>query len=144
MKLRPQSHRLRGFPAFTLLETLLAVLVFSLAVVALVEAVNQLGNTTLLRRQEAILQDRMRSLLVEQTRLLWLKPVPTSAVSEEVLQEGGVTYTLNLQPLDLQNYEGQPLTEMLEATIMAVWTEGGRRHEASASTWVYLPLFRPG
>jgi type II secretory pathway pseudopilin PulG len=142
MTSRPRSHRLRG--AFTLLETLLAVLVFSMAVVALVEAINQLGNTTLLRRQEAILQDRMRSLLVEHTRLLWLKPVPTSPVSEEVLQEGGISYTLNLQPLELHNFDGQLLPEMLEASIVAVWTEGGRRREASTSTWVYLPLFRPG
>ena len=58
--------RKRGF---TLLETLLALMVFSLAVVALVEAVHQLGGTTLLMRREAEVQERIRSLLIEHTRL---------------------------------------------------------------------------
>ncbi|MFO1483007.1 MAG: prepilin-type N-terminal cleavage/methylation domain-containing protein [Verrucomicrobiaceae bacterium] len=130
--------------AFTLLETLLALFIFSVAIVALVEAVNQLGQTTLLRRREAILQDRLRSLLVEHSRLLWKKPAPTSAVTEKVLEEDGVVYTLQVAPLDLQNQDGQVLNEMLEVTIQAAWTEGRVPQTASATTWVYLPLFRPG
>ncbi len=45
---------------FTLLKTLLALMVFSIAVVALVEALNQLGNTTLHRRREATVQEHMQ------------------------------------------------------------------------------------
>jgi Tfp pilus assembly protein PilV len=136
------SPRLKA-SAFTLLETLLAMFVFSIAAVGLVEAVNQMGRTTLVRRQEAMLQDRMRSILVERSHLLWKQPAPTSVVSEKVLEEDGVTYTLQVAPLELQNQDGLPLTNMLSVTVLAAWKEGTAPQEASASTWVYLPLFRP-
>lgn len=128
--------------AFTLLETLLALFVFSMAVVALVEAIHQLGQTTLLRRQEAVLQDRMRSLLVEHSRLLWMKPSLTSSISEKILEEDGVEYTLQVSPLELESRDGQRLNELYEVTIQAQWLEGRRPQQESASTWVYLPLFR--
>jgi type II secretory pathway pseudopilin PulG len=130
--------------AFTLLEVLLAVFVFSLAVVALVEAVQQVGKSTVLQRQEAMVQDRMNSLLVEHSRLLWKQPAPTSSVSDKVLEEDGVTYTLQVAPLELRNLDGQPLPEMVQVAIVATWKEGASKQEASAGTWVYRPLFRPG
>jgi len=133
----------RSQRAFTLLETLLALLVFSTAVVALVEAVHQLGQTTLIRRHEAILQDRMRSLLVEHSRLLWMKPNLASGSSEKILEEDGVAYTLQIAPLELESRDGQRLNEMFELTILANWVEGRLPKTASASTWVYLPLYRP-
>ena len=138
-------HRTRRqAPAFTLLEVLLAVFVFSLAAVALVEAVQQVGNTTVLQRQEGMVQDRMNSLLVEHSRLLWKQPTPSSAVSEKVLEEDGVIYTLQVAPLELKNKDGQPLPEMVQVAIVATWKEGSAKQEATASTWVFRPLFRPG
>lgn len=141
-----QTHRAGAGthpPAFTLLETLLAMFIFSLAAVALVDAVHQMGATTLVRRQEARLQDRMRSLLTEHSHLLWRQPVPTSPVSEKLLEEDGITYTLQTAPLDLRNRDSLPLPEMVSVTIVATWKEGSVPQEASAGTWVYLPLFRP-
>jgi prepilin-type N-terminal cleavage/methylation domain-containing protein len=82
--------RRRGF---TLLETLLALMVFSMAVVALVEAVHQLGGTTLLMRREAEVQERMRSLLIEHTRLPDLP-------AEAKVEEDDVTYTVRRMPLE--------------------------------------------
>lgn len=145
MKTMQTSRRRKGWmpPAFTLLETLLAMFVFSLAAVSLVEAVHQMGSTALLRRQEAMLQDRMRSLLVERSHLLWKQAAPNSAVSEKLLEENGVTYTLQIAPLDLRNQDGMPLPDMLSVSIVATWKEGSVAQEASASTWVYHPLFRP-
>ncbi|WP_395749798.1 type II secretion system protein J [Prosthecobacter sp.] len=137
-------HRVRWqAPAFTLLEVLLAVFVFSMAAVALVEAVQQVGNTTVLQRREAMVQDRMSSLLVEYSRLLWKQPAPASATSEKVLEEDGVTYTLQVAPLELKNKDGQPLPEMVQVAIVATWKEGAAKQEATASTWVFRPLFRP-
>ncbi|WP_395735561.1 type II secretion system protein [Prosthecobacter sp.] len=142
------AHLRRGLrfraAAFTLLEVLLAVFVFSLAAVALVEAVQQVGDSTVLQRQEGMVQDRMNSLLTEHSRLLWKQPAPASATSEKVLEEDGVTYTLQVAPLELKNKDGQPLPEMVQVAIVATWKEGASKQEASASTWVFRPLFRPG
>ena len=118
---------------FTLLETLLALMVFSTAVVALVEAVHQLGEHTLLRRHEAAVQERMRSLLVEHTRML---------EQEVELQEGDVTYTVTHTPLELKDRDGQPLPGLFEVRVTAAWKEGQTQQQASAETWVYPPLFR--
>jgi prepilin-type N-terminal cleavage/methylation domain-containing protein len=120
---------------FTLLETLLALMVFSTAVVALVEAVHQLGEHTLLRRHEAAVQERMRSLLVEHTR----RP---DDIEEVKLQEGDVTYTVTHTPLELKDRDGQPVEGLFEVRVTAAWLEGRTQQQASAETWVYPPLFR--
>lgn len=120
---------------FTLLETLLALMVFSTAVVALVEAVHQLGEHTLLRRHEAAVQERMRSLLVEHTR----RP---DEIEEVKLQEGDVTYIVTHSPLELKNRDGQPVEGLFEVRVTAAWKEGRTQQQASAETWVYPPLFR--
>lgn len=127
----------RGAPAFTLLETMLALMIFSTAVVALVEAVNQLGTSTLHQRRESEVQERMRSLLTERTRL----PLPPEG-EETKLQEGDVTYIVRHQKLDLQNHDGQPLNEFYEVRVIAEWMEGRERQQASADTWLYPPLFQ--
>ncbi|MCF7790202.1 MAG: prepilin-type N-terminal cleavage/methylation domain-containing protein [Prosthecobacter sp.] len=120
---------------FTLLETLLALMVFSMAVVALVEAVHQLGAHTLLRRHEAAVQERMRSLLVEHTR----RP---DNIEEVTLQDGEVSYTVTHTPLELKDRDGQTLAGMFEVRVTAAWKDGQTPQQASAETWVYPPLFR--
>ena len=120
---------------FTLLEKLLALMVFSTAVVALVEAVHQLGEHTLLRRHEAAVQERMRSLLVEHTR----RP---DDIEEVKLQEGDVSYTVTHTPLELKDRDGQRVEGLFEVRVTAAWNEGRTQQQASAETWVYPPLFR--
>lgn len=120
--------------AFTLLETLLALMIFSLAVVALVEAVHQLGATTLHRRRESAVQERMRSLLIEHTRL----PKPPA---EFQVRENDVIYTVRRMPLALHNQAGLPLNDLFEVRVTADWREGRILQQATAETWVYPPLF---
>ena len=121
--------------AFTLLETLLALMVFSVAVVSLVEAINQLGGHTLLRRHEAAVQERMRSLLVEHTRM-------PDAPAEVTLKESEVTYTVKHTLLELKNRDGQMVQGLFEVRVTAAWQDGQVPQQASAETWVYPPLFR--
>ena len=123
---------------FTLLETLLALIVFSMAVVALVEAVHQLGKQTLLRRREATVQERIRSLLLEQTRT----PVPNP--KEEIkLKEGDTTYTIRRSKLELSDRDGQAVQGLFEIRVTAEWLEGRELQQAPAETWVFPPLFEP-
>lgn len=121
--------------AFTLLETLLALMIFSLAVVALVEALNQLGNDTLHQRREAAVQERVRSLLVEHSRL-------PNAPEETKIEEEGVKFTIRRTKLDLKNRDGMPLSDLFEVRVTAEWLEGREPQTLSAETWVYPPLFR--
>jgi prepilin-type N-terminal cleavage/methylation domain-containing protein len=120
--------------AFTLLETLLALMIFSLAVVALVEAVNRLGKDTLYQRREAAVQERVRSLLVEHSRL-------PNAPEEAKIQEDGVSYLIRRTKLELKNRDGIVLSDLFEVRVTAEWFEGREPQTLSAETWVYPPLF---
>ena len=79
--------RRRGF---TLLETLLALMVFSTAVVALVEAVHQLGEHTLLRRHEGSSEAQAPG---ERRRLQFGQLVIDSAMREAWLGEQSIELT---------------------------------------------------
>jgi prepilin-type N-terminal cleavage/methylation domain-containing protein len=126
---------------FTLFETLLALMIFSVAIVALVEAVNQLGNTTLHMRREAAVQERLRSLLLENTRLPMPAPLPAG---EEHIHDGDVTFTIQREPITgLSNRDGQTLQDLFSVRVTAEWREGAGIRQAVAETWVYPPLFRP-
>jgi len=131
---KERGIRLRITRGFTLLETLLALMVFSLAVVALVEAVHQLGGTTLLMRREAEVQERMRSLFIEHTRLFDPK-------DEAQYKEGDVTYNVKRTKLELKNRDGIPLNDLYEVRVTAEWLEGSVMQQVSAETWVFPPLF---
>lgn len=122
--------------AFTLLETLLALLIFSIAIVALVEAVHQMGDTTIMRRHEAAVQERLRSLLIEHTR-------SPAVNAETIIREDEVSYTIRRRTLNLDNREGQRLSNLFDVQVIAEWMEGRTRQQAAASTWIYLPLFKP-
>lgn len=123
---------------FTLLETLLAIMVFSMAVVALVEAVHQLGENTLQRQHEAAVQERMRSILIEQTR------IPVANPPEELkIKEGPITYVVRRTPLELTDRDGRPVQGIFEVSVTANWLEGRTPQQASTETWLYPPLFQP-
>lgn len=134
MKTTPRCLR-RQAQGFTLLETLLALMIFSMAVVGLVEAVNQLGLTTIHQRRESQVQERMRSLLTERTRL----PLPQE--EETKAQEGDTTYTIQHQKLQLQDKEGVQIEGLYEVRVTAQWTEGREPQVATVETWLYPPLF---
>lgn len=125
---------------FTLLETLLALMVFSVAVVALVEAVNQLGGTTLNMRREGEVRERLRSLLLENTRL----PMPTSLQADtQKIEEGDVLFTIVREPLTgLANRDGAELQGLFAVRVTADWREGAENQQAVAETWVFPPLFQ--
>lgn len=123
---------------FTLLETLLAIMVFSMAVVALVEAVHQLGENTLQRQHEAAVQERMRSILIEQTRISASNPP-----EEMKIKEGPITYTVRRTPLELSDRNGQAIQGIFEVSVTADWMEGRTPQQASTETWLYPPLFQP-
>ncbi|MBB5030946.1 type II secretion system protein [Prosthecobacter vanneervenii] len=123
---------------FTLLETLLAIIVFSMAVVALVEAVHQLGENTLQRQHEAAIQERMRSILLEQTRIFVQNPP-----EEMKIKEGLITYTVRRTPLELSDRNGQAIQGIFEVSVTADWMEGRTPQQASTETWLYPPLFQP-
>jgi prepilin-type N-terminal cleavage/methylation domain-containing protein len=129
--------------AFTLLEVLIALFIFSIAVISLVEAINGTARATLIARRERQVTARLESILLEATRLPQTqKGAGFNVVHESTLKEGDVTYLIRMKPLELKNETGQPMRDMFDVTAAARWTEGSQTQEIVAETWVFRPLFQ--
>lgn len=134
----------RGVRGFTLLEALLALFIFSTAVIALVEAVNSMGRTVSLSRREQEVRARLDSMLVEATRdPEWISRPRDSEPREVTVKEDDVTYVTRKRPLALANQDGVRLADFFEVSVTARWLEGAQPQEVVADTWVYPPLFTP-
>jgi hypothetical protein len=135
-----------GAAGFTLLEAMLAVFIFGMAAVALVEAVNTSGRTSLEARQKRNIQARLDNLLLETTRdPLWMENSRSPVKTEREIKEGPMTFTILREPLELKNEEGVPVLGLYLVRVSARWMEAGREQNATAETWAYPPLFRaPG
>lgn len=136
-----RSRRVR---AFTMLEALLALFIFSMAVISLLEAVNAIGRTVLAARQVRQVQTRLESMLLEATRSPeMLSKMKTTQPQESKTQEGSISFIIRSTPLDLKNMEGITLPEMVAVSVTARWQDAGETQEMSAETWVHPPLYLP-
>lgn len=126
------------------MEVLLAVMIFSLAVVTLVEAVNDTGRAALMGRRERFVQARLDLFLLQATRdPEFATKVGQGSFQEEKVTEGDTTYHTRIRRLELTNQDNQPVPDIFEVTVTARWREGRDEQEVEASTWMYPPLFMP-
>jgi type II secretory pathway pseudopilin PulG len=145
--MQSEDRRQRGNASagFTLLEAMLAVFIFGMAAMALVETVNTGGRTSLDARQKGNIRSRLDNLLLEATRdPLWMvenQRVPL--VSENEVRDGGFTFNIRREPLELKNEDGNPLQGLYMVRVTARWMDGGREHSEVAETWAYPLMFRP-
>ena len=135
--------KLRAHQAgFTLLEAVLAVLIFGMAAVALVEAINSMGQTAIKARRYAAVVSRMESLLTEFTRMPQ-QPNTGDRSVEQTVKEDGVEYRLRMEPAKLENKDRQELNELYSVKATATWKEGSQTEEMSTETLLYPPLYAP-
>ena len=117
-------------------------MIFSIAVVSLVEVINTLGTAGIEVRQEQAMQARLAAMLLEITR----KPLPPNAQSggyTETRRENGVSYDIRISPLELKNKDNAPLPGIFTVQINARWDESGHEQHSRAETWLYPPLYAP-
>lgn len=142
--MKVEGRRLTGRRAFTLLEALLALMVFSIAVVALVEAINLSGLASSEARLEGRVQARLEALLLETTRLSQTNGYDSPpGLLDTVLTEEGVQYHLKTGELELTNQDGEPLPGIYAVKVTATWRESMRTQTAEAETWFWPTLYAP-
>lgn len=125
---------------FTLIEVLLSLLIFSVAAVSLVQAINILGTAGVEARSDRAIQDRLDNLLLETTR----KPLPRMNLNSpftETHRENNVTYEVRIEPLEMTNKDNQRLNDLYKVQVKALWNENGREQRMTAETWMYPPLY---
>lgn len=141
-KLHSQNER-EKLAGFTLMEVLLAFLVFSVAVVSLVEAINLTGLAATENVLESRVRDRMASMLLEVTRNTQSERSSTSVEElDTTVMEDGVEYHVARQRvMNLFNQNNEPVDGIYQVRITARWMESGHPRTATAETWFWPPLF---
>lgn len=122
------------------MEVLLALLIFSVAAVSLVQAINTLGTAGVEARSDRAIQDRLDNLLLETSRKP-LPPMSPNSPYSETHRENNVSYEVHLEPLELTNKDHQRLNDFYKLRVIAAWNEGGREQRMTAETWIYPPLY---
>jgi prepilin-type N-terminal cleavage/methylation domain-containing protein len=126
---------------FTLMETVIALAIFSLAVVALAEAIQQSGKTSNIIREDIRIHDRMAALTAETTRLIALTVAGARPQQPAPIDEGGVTYQVKVQEIkNLVNKDKVPVEGLWQVITTADWKEGTSDQHLEEETWVYPPL----
>jgi type II secretory pathway pseudopilin PulG len=118
---------------YILLELIIALTVFSLAVMGLARALNNsLAVANILNRDYAV-RLAMRSFLEEVRR----KPL---ADMDATIQDPklDLTLTSSVAPLDLRSKEGRAVEDMYTLTVTANYVAGGKAHDESIFVWVHI------
>lgn len=118
-----------------LLEVLLATSFFALASVGFIVALHKAAEVSMLATQESDIARVMDSAM-------------TRALSQPRIGEDEIVETFNdlgelarleivtlIEPLEIENEDGQALDNMFTITVTAKWRERGRTLERSEQTW---------
>lgn len=128
------SGKLRGRPAYILLELVLALTIFAIAVLGLAKALSQSMEVANLLRRDQIIRIGMRNFLEEVRR----KPLTEMSTSTTETTYG-VTYTSTTEPVSLKTTSGTMLSDIYNLTIKASSSFNGEAQEDSLSVYVYKP-----
>lgn len=145
MKGRPRIVGKGMSVGFTLMEVLLALFVFVVAVMGLVECINNMGLVAAETRLERRVHSRLDSLLLDATRRhAWFGDGRPVGDMETTIQEDSVTFVVKVAPVELRTDDDDAVMGIYNVSVVARWNEDGREQESSADTWVWPNLFGGG
>ena len=133
----PLHHPKRGF---LLLEMILALAVFGIAATGFAVALHRMSAAAQLAQSELRITRILDSALDETLSV----PVLEEGVTNTSVGETGIELDTTIKLLeDLQNEEGQPLSEMYLINVTAKWFESGQWRDRSVETWRYGRMYQP-
>ncbi len=125
---------------FLLLEMVLAIAVFGIAATGFAVALHKMGEAAQLAQSELRITRILDSALDETLSL----PVLEEGVTNSTVGETGIELNTTIKILDdLQNEDGQALTEMYSIQINARWYANGSWQQRSVDTWRYGRMYQP-
>ncbi|MEX2581539.1 MAG: prepilin-type N-terminal cleavage/methylation domain-containing protein [Verrucomicrobiales bacterium] len=132
------AHRTRQ-AAFSLLELLMAMALFTIAAVSLAEALNVISLTVSESAEDAEIREQLRSVLLEVTRDPDLQPETRSTNPNDQ----GIFFEIEVTLLSQENERGETLENLHEVVVKAIRRGPAGHHEELdwAGTYVYPPIF---
>ena len=134
----------RSQEGFTLLEVLMAVALFGLMMVGLVNALNLIGEAAILSGQKVNIDRNLKTLLTEASKAAQFEEGTlylgqTGVEGESMI----VSYDRVIEELDeMENMDGQLLQSMWHIMIVASYEQDGEIVERIAETYRYEPLYQ--
>ena len=125
-------HRRVG--GYILFEMVLAITIFSLAVLGLARSLDQALTAANMLRRDQIVRIGMRSFLEEVRR----KPLTEMSMTY-MDPTYGVTYTSTTEPVSLRTTSGGTLSDLYNLTIKASSAFNGIPEETQLNVYVYKP-----
>ncbi len=132
----PAAGRKKAVPqrGYILLELVLALTIFAIAVLGLAKSLSQSMEVANLLRRDQIVRIGMRNFLEEVRR----KPLAEMSVSSTDATYG-VTYTTSTEPVSLKTTSGTILTDIYNLTVKATSSFNGETQEDTLNVYVYKP-----
>jgi Na+-translocating ferredoxin:NAD+ oxidoreductase RnfG subunit len=125
----------------TLMEVIIALAIFSIAAVALVGAINQMGETVILTRTMRQVEISLASLLDEYSKAPQIQELEKDLDRDEA----GVGYHIEVKEVEnIKNRAGQPITGIYRIAVTASWKEDGKTWTKQAETLRNISLYAPG
>jgi type II secretory pathway pseudopilin PulG len=137
---RPVRRNAHGF---LLLEALLAIGVFAIAVTGFTLALSRTADLADQAQRRLAITRLLRSALAEAMSYPVLEEGKTSVEVDEMATQGmQIVTTVELLP-EMENEDGQMLQEMYRIEVAAHWNENSVPQEEVAETWRYSRLYQP-
>lgn len=126
------KNQLRSGSGYILLELVIALSIFSIAVLGLARSLNNTIEAANILNKDYAVRLAMRSFLEETRR----KPLPemTSTFKEERLD---LTLTSSVKPVEGLRFGNNPLSDLHELKVTADYTAGGKPQQEVIRVWVY-------
>ena len=129
--MKPHSISAHRLPGYILLELIIALSIFSMAVVGLSMALNNTLQTANMLNKDYAVRLAMRSFLEEIKR----KPLADMATTLENPQLD-LVLTSTVEPLEIRSKEGRAVEDIYTLTVRADYTAGGRARDETVFLWV--------
>jgi Tfp pilus assembly protein PilV len=137
---RRPNRQPRGF---LLLEVLLALGVFMMAVTGFTIALHRTSDLATATQRQLRITRLLESALIKAMSMPVLEEGTTSENVAEMANEGMEIET-TIEPMEeIENEDGQMLQEMYRVEVVARWFENGIPQEEMAETWRYSRLYQP-
>ena len=124
----------------TLFEVILALAIFTTTAVALVQAINAIGQATLEARDLRAVEQTLEGIIDEESK----KPQIMEIEKDPKVGADGIAFHVKVAPVEnIRNQQNVQLNGLFRITVTAKWKSDGRPMELTAETMRYAGMYMP-
>lgn len=130
----PQPKSRDRNAAYILLELIIALSIFAIAVLGLAKSLSSSVEVSNILNRENAIQIGMRSF-IEELRKKPLADMSTTYTDPNL----GVTYTSKMEQLGIKTQRGENLADLYDLQVIATYTFGNEERTDNVSLYIYKP-----